>query len=76
MNVLSLVGRTNPLFSSDISSVEAELGSAVSAGRFLVVGGAGPIGQAVVREIFRRNPRVLHVVDISENNMVELDDEI
>ena len=40
--------------------------------RFLVIGGAGTIGQAVVREIFRRNPRALDVVDISENNLVEL----
>ena len=30
------------------------------------------IGSAVTREIFKRNPRLLHVVDISENNMVEL----
>jgi FlaA1/EpsC-like NDP-sugar epimerase len=44
----------------------------VGASRFLVIGGAGSIGQAVVREIFKRNPRALHVVDISENNMVEL----
>ena len=44
----------------------------VSSGRFLVVGGAGSIGQAVTREIFKRDPKVLHVVDISENNMVEL----
>ncbi len=39
---------------------------------FLVIGGAGSIGQAVVKEIFKRDPRVLHVVDISENNLVEL----
>ena len=37
-----------------------------------MIGGAGSIGQAVTREIFSRNPRLLHVVDISENNMVEL----
>jgi FlaA1/EpsC-like NDP-sugar epimerase len=37
-----------------------------------VIGGAGSIGQAVTREIFKRNPLALHVVDISENNMVEL----
>ncbi|MDZ7809396.1 MAG: hypothetical protein U5L11_03630 [Arhodomonas sp.] len=36
------------------------------------MGGAGTIGQAVVREIFRRNPAALDVVDISENNLVEL----
>jgi FlaA1/EpsC-like NDP-sugar epimerase len=40
--------------------------------KFLVIGGAGSIGQAVTREIFRRQPLVLHVVDISENNLVEL----
>ena len=38
----------------------------------MVIGGAGSIGQAVAREIFKRNPLALHVVDISENNMVEL----
>ena len=37
-----------------------------------MIGGAGSIGQAVVKEIFQRNPKALHVVDLSENNMVEL----
>ena len=41
-------------------------------GVVLVIGGAGSIGKAVTKEIFKRNPAVLHVVDISENNMVEL----
>ena len=50
----------------------SELAKLVSRSRFLVIGGAGSIGQAVTREIFKRNPQVLHVVDISENNMVEL----
>jgi FlaA1/EpsC-like NDP-sugar epimerase len=44
----------------------------VSSSRFLVIGGAGSIGQAVTKEIFKRKPLKLHVVDISENNMVEL----
>ncbi|TVQ29090.1 MAG: NAD-dependent epimerase/dehydratase family protein [Wenzhouxiangella sp.] len=72
MNTLSLIGRTAPLFAHDITRHEAELSERVAASRFLVIGGAGSIGQAVAREIFKRNPRVLHVVDISENNMVEL----
>ncbi|MCG5497808.1 UDP-N-acetylglucosamine 4,6-dehydratase [Ectothiorhodospira variabilis] len=72
MNVLDLIGRSEPLFDVDIQGHEAELSSLVQGGRFLVIGGAGSIGQAVVREIFKRHPRVLHVVDISENNMVEL----
>ena len=32
----------------------------------------GSIGQAVSKEIFKRNPKSLHVLDISENNLVEL----
>ena len=72
MDILKLIGRTAPLFDCDISNRRKELGTLVSSGRFLVIGGAGSIGQAVTREIFKRNPLVLHVVDISENNMVEL----
>jgi FlaA1/EpsC-like NDP-sugar epimerase len=72
MNVLELLGRRKPLFDADIRRHEGELSGAVRNGRFLVVGGAGSIGQAVTREIFKRQPRALHVVDISENNMVEL----
>ena len=72
MNILKLVGRSEPLFGSDIAKFEDALGETVSNSRFLVIGGAGSIGQAVTREIFKRNPKALHVVDISENNMVEL----
>lgn len=72
MNILNLIGRTEELFHEDISLHEKELGEIVSSSKFLVIGGAGSIGQAVTKEIFKRNPRKLHVVDISENNMVEL----
>jgi UDP-N-acetylglucosamine 4,6-dehydratase len=48
------------------------LSEIVGRSRFLVIGAAGSIGQAVTREIFKRNPRTLHAVDISENNLVEL----
>lgn len=72
MNVLNLIGRTNELFRNDIISYENELKKIVADSKFLVIGGAGSIGQAVVKEIFKRNPQKLHVVDISENNMVEL----
>ena len=72
MDILKLIGRTDLLFSGDISKHKKELEALVSSSRFLVIGGAGSIGQAVTREIFKRNPLALHVVDISENNMVEL----
>jgi FlaA1/EpsC-like NDP-sugar epimerase len=72
MDILKLIGRTSPLFETDIFSLRKELTDIVSSSRFLVIGGAGSIGQAVTREIFKRNPLALHIVDISENNMVEL----
>jgi len=72
LKMLSLLGRKDPLFANDIKQLEFDLGSIVEGGRFLVIGGAGSIGQAVTKEIFKRNPLKLHVVDISENNMVEL----
>ena len=72
MDILKLIGRTAPLFEGDISRFRNELEALISNSRFLVIGGAGSIGQAVTREIFKRKPLALHVVDISENNMVEL----
>ncbi|MFS1464386.1 UDP-N-acetylglucosamine 4,6-dehydratase [Vibrio lentus] len=71
-SILPLIGRTDALFTQDIGQHEAELSRIVSESRFLVLGGAGSIGQAVTKEIFKRNPKKLHVVDISENNMVEV----
>ena len=70
--MLHLIGREKELFTEDIQQHEKELQQIVSNSRFLVIGGAGSIGQAVTKEIFKRNPKKLHVVDISENNMVEL----
>jgi FlaA1/EpsC-like NDP-sugar epimerase len=70
--ILNLVGRNSELFSQDIRQFETLLLNAVSTSSFLVLGGAGSIGQAVSKEIFKRNPKKLHIVDISENNMVEL----
>lgn len=71
-NILSLIGRDQPLFNDDISANKQALAQAVTNGRFLVLGGAGSIGQAVTKEIFKRNPKKLHVVDLSENTLVEL----
>ena len=72
MFMLNLIGRKNRLFTEDINNNKEELIQVVSNSKFLVLGGAGSIGQAVTKEIFKRNPQKLHVVDISENNMVEL----
>lgn len=72
MDYLSLIGRSSVLFSPDILGKEEALRKIIRQSRFLIIGGAGSIGQAVAREVFKRDPQTLHVVDISENNMVEL----
>jgi FlaA1/EpsC-like NDP-sugar epimerase len=72
MEINKLIGRQAELFNYDISSKELELSNIIESSTFLVIGGAGSIGQSVTKEIFKRNPRKLHVVDISENNLVEL----
>ncbi|GAA4175671.1 UDP-N-acetylglucosamine 4,6-dehydratase [Sphingobacterium ginsenosidimutans] len=72
MDILKLIGRNQELFNNDIEQHEKKLTEIVSSSKFLVIGGAGSIGSATTKEIFKRNPKKLHVVDISENNMVEL----
>lgn len=71
-DILKLIGRENELFAHDISKYENELKKIISTSTFIVIGGAGSIGQAITKEIFKRNPEKLHIIDISENNMVEL----
>lgn len=71
-NILDLVGRNRNLFQIDLKKFEEKLMESVSSSSFLILGGAGSIGQAVTKEIFKRNPQKLHIVDISENNLVEL----
>lgn len=72
MNILQFIKRNTVLFENDISSRSEVLNNIVSTSSFLVLGGAGSIGQSVTKEIFKRSPKKLHVVDISENNLVEL----
>jgi len=71
-DILNLIGRTTELFDHDISHHETQLQTVVSSSKFLILGAAGSIGQAVSKEIFKRIPQKLHLIDISENNLVEL----
>ena len=71
-DILNLIGREVPLFVEDISVSDTDIKAVIESSSFLVIGAAGSIGQAVTKEIFKRNPKKLHAVDISENNLVEL----
>ena len=72
MDTLKLIGRSSLLFSQDLKKYEKTISTIVQDSSFLILGGAGSIGQAVTKEIFKRNPKKIYVVDISENNLVEL----
>ena len=71
-NILHVIGRGKALFDEDISANNAALKSAIEGAKFLVLGASGSIGQAVSKEIFKRNPGKLHLVDINENQLTEL----
>lgn len=60
------------IFNNDIKKYETKIKNEIQASRFIVLGGAGSIGQSVVSQLFKRNPLSLHVIDINENNLVEL----
>lgn len=72
MDDLALIGRSTNLFDQDICRHNTMLSEMTRGSRFLVIGGAGSIGKAVCKEIFSRKPLALHVIDLSENNLVEL----
>jgi FlaA1/EpsC-like NDP-sugar epimerase len=72
MEAFHLLGRNEGLITHDTRNKDSYLREIVEQTNFLILGGAGSIGQAVTKEIFKRNPKKLHVIDISENNLVEL----
>ena len=71
-DILSLIGRDSDLFKKDIDLNRSDLTEIISKSSFLIIGGAGSIGQALTYEVLSRNPKLIHIVDINENNLVEL----
>ena len=52
MDILKLIGRSKELLTTDVQKNESFLSSEVQKSSFLVIGGAGSIGQTVTKEIF------------------------
>ena len=72
MNVFDIIGRNEPLFAADLAKYNNEINHIVRSNSFLVIGGAGSIGHAITKQLFARSAKLLHVVDLSENYLVEL----
>ena len=72
MDFLKILNRSTGLFDKDLKILDRQLIDIIESSKILVLGGAGSIGQSLSLEVFKRNPKTLHVVDISENNLVEL----
>jgi FlaA1/EpsC-like NDP-sugar epimerase len=67
-----ILGRTRSLFADDVERHRPWLAQAIAGRSVLVVGAAGSIGGAFVRQLAAFAPRRLHLVDVNENTLVEV----
>ncbi|CAH2032342.1 polysaccharide biosynthesis protein [Trichlorobacter ammonificans] len=67
-----VTGREKAQFSSDFEAHRDVIATNITGKRILVIGGAGSIGSATIRELLPFSPATLHVVDQNENNLAEL----
>jgi len=71
-DLLNIINRNGSLFQEELITNQKKINLIIKSSSFLVIGGAGSIGREVVKILFSRNAKKLHVVDISENNLAEL----
>ncbi|MCS7244071.1 MAG: polysaccharide biosynthesis protein [Candidatus Calescibacterium sp.] len=71
-NILKILDRDKNVFITDLIKVDKQIKEEIQNSSFLVIGGAGSIGSQVTKQIFKLNPKKLHVIDISENELAEL----
>ncbi|MBF0160705.1 MAG: SDR family NAD(P)-dependent oxidoreductase [Magnetococcales bacterium] len=70
--LVRILGRSESLFQADMEQHRAALSGAIARSRILVIGAAGSIGSAFVQQLLPFAPAAIHLVDPSENNLVEL----
>jgi FlaA1/EpsC-like NDP-sugar epimerase len=66
-----ILGRSHSLFAEDVAANGRRLAEAIGGKRLLVVGAAGSVGTSFVKQVARFAPACLHLIDISENGLVE-----
>lgn len=72
-SVLPLIlGRDESFLKTDIENSRSAIEGILENKRILVIGAAGSIGSAFVRVLTEFSLGALHLIDISENNLVEL----
>lgn len=67
-----ILRRSESMFIEDLSIHAREIRNKVMGARILIIGAAGSIGSAFVKQLLPYNPFVVHLIDINENNLVEL----
>lgn len=68
----NILGRSGSFMGEDIAKCQSELSAVIGSSKLLIIGAAGSIGQAFVLEVLKYNPSGVHLIDISENNLVEV----
>lgn len=63
---------TKQFLQKDIKTYEKKINEIIQKSSFLILGAAGSIGRAVTIEVFKKNPKKLHLIDINDNNFIEL----
>ena len=69
--ILKLLNRNKKLFFLDFKQNEAHIEKSIKNSKIIVVGGAGSIGFCVIKLLISYKPKLIHIVDINENKLVE-----
>ena len=68
----SVTGRKESFFARDLEAHAREIRAQIAGKKVCVIGGAGSIGSAFIKELVKFGPASLTVIDLSENGLAEL----
>lgn len=72
INVYDIIGRNQVLFTNELIDFDKKLREIASKSHFLIIGGAGSVGTGVVKGLAKYNPKIISIIDLNENSLVEL----